>query len=125
MAKRVKGINEVKGKTISDLEAILVVFHKLLDDKLEEKPTAGITLAKDQKNEKKVRYSDVKVWLNELTDFFVVRGCFSIGVCDTCTNLNKAPHANKAFGTCKLTGKTCHIWDTCPQHSKKGGGYGV
>lgn len=118
-------LNEDKGKQISDLEALLIVMNKLLDDKLEQKPKAGITLAKGKKNERRFRYSEAKAVLQQLESYFGIRGCLSIGVCATCSSLDQRPHANKAFGTCKRSGKMCHIWDSCPDHSKDGGGYGV
>lgn len=125
MGERIKGINEVKGKNISDLEALLVVMYKAIDDKVQDKPGAGITLAKGQKNERKVKYKDAKTDLQKLVDYFAQKGCFSFGVCETCTSFDTRGHENKCFGTCALNGKTCHIWNTCQQHSKKGGGYGL
>lgn len=53
-------INEESGKQISDLEALFIVMNKLMDDKIEEKPNAGITIAKDRKNERRIRYTKAK-----------------------------------------------------------------
>lgn len=125
MKNLLKGINEDKGLMVSDLEAMLIVMYKLISDKLEEKPKAGITLAKGKKNEKKVRYKGVKEDLLALIDFCSAKGMLSIGVCETCKSYSTSGHASKNFGTCKKTGKQCHRWDTCKEHSKKGGGYGA
>lgn len=118
-------LNEEKGKIISDLEALLILMNKLLDDKLEQKPKAGITIAKGQPNEYRLRYKDAKSILKQMESYFGVRGCTSIGVCGTCIYFNPRPHANPAFGTCAKGQITRHRWDSCDQHSKEGGGYGV
>lgn len=122
---RISSLNEDKGKTISDLEAVLLVLRKVLDDKLEEKPKAGITLAKGKKNERRIRYSEAKKLLAQMESYFAVRGCLSFGVCDTCKNFDQRAHGNKAFGTCKRKNTMCHRWDSCDNHSKSGGGYGL
>lgn len=118
-------INEEQGKQISDLEALLIMMDKLLSDKLEQKPKAGITLAKGKPSERRLRYSEAVAVLGQLKSYFGIKGCLSIGVCQTCTSLDQRANGNKAFGTCKRSGKHCHIWDTCPEHSKEGGGFGV
>lgn len=122
---RTTTLNEDKGKQISDLEALLIMMDKLLADKLEQKPKAGITLAKGKPSERRVKYTQARKFLRTLEDYFGSRGCLSMGVCQTCTQLDQRANGNKAFGTCKRTGKPCHVWDTCPEHSKKGGGYGT
>lgn len=122
---RITTLNEDKGKQISDLEAILILMDKLLSDKLEQKPKAGITLAKGKPNERRLRYTEAMLILRRLRSYFGIKGCLSLGVCQTCTQLDQRAHANKAFGTCKRNGKHCHIWDSCPDHSTEGGGFGV
>lgn len=122
--KRITTLNEDKGKALSDLEALIIVMNKLLEDKIEEKPKAGITLAKGQPNERKIRYTEARKILRRLEFYFGSKGCFSLGVCQTCSSLDQSAHGNKAFGTCKKKDKHCHIWDSCPEHSKQGGGHG-
>lgn len=123
--KRITTLNEDKGCKISDLEALLIVMGKLMDDKIEEKPNAGITLAKGKPNERKIRYSEARKLLTQLSDYFGAKGCLSLGICDTCTSFNQSANANKAFGICRKTGAHCHRWDSCYNHSKTGGGYGA
>lgn len=118
-------INEESGNQISDLEALLIVMGKLMDDKIEEKPNAGITLAKGKPNERKIRYTEARKLLAQVEDYFGSKGCISLGVCDTCTSFNRSANANKAFGICRRSGAHCHRWDSCPNHSKTGGGYGA
>jgi hypothetical protein len=122
---RKETLNEIKGKKISDLEAFLIIAEKLLEDKLQEKPKAGVTLAKGKPNERKVRYTEARETLNELKYFFEMKGCMSFGVCGTCRSLDQRSHGNTAFGTCRKTKSVQHIWDTCAEHSKEGGGYGL
>lgn len=123
--ERMTTLNEDKGKQISDLEALLITMNKLLDDKLEHKPKAGITLAKGKRNERKFRYSEAKEVLRQMESYFGIKGCISLGICDTCNQFDQRAHGNKAFGNCKRNGNTCHRWDSCPNHSKNGGGYGI
>ena len=123
--ERKKTLNEDKGKTLSDLEAVLIMVNKLLDDKIEEKPKAGITLAKGQPNERRLRYSEARAILRKLENFFEIKGCLSFGVCETCLHLDQAAHGNKAFGTCKKDRSYRHIWESCSEHSREGGGHGL
>lgn len=122
---RKETINEQNGKEISDLEALLIVMNHLLENKLKEKPAAGITLAKGKPNERRVRYKDARALLRGLEGYFGSRGCISIGVCETCLSLSRNGHGSPYFGTCNKTGKLKHVWDTCLEHSKEGGGYGA
>ena len=121
--KRITSLNEDKDCQISDLEALLIVCEKLLNDKLEQKPKAGITLAKGKSNERKISYKEAKILLKLLGAYFGYKGCISIGVCQTCDYFEDA--GRRGIGMCKKNGSICHIWDTCKQHSKEGGGYGV
>lgn len=122
---RVTTLNEDKGKQISDLEALLTLMEKLLLDKLEQKPKAGITIAKGKPNERRLRYSEALVLYRQLRAYFGVRGCLSLGVCQTCTSWDNRAHGNPIFGDCRRSGKTKHGWESCPEHSKEGGGYGL
>lgn len=122
---RITTLNEDKGRAISDLEALMVTMEKLLNDKLEQKPNAGITFAKGQPNEKRFKYTEARVALKCLEEYFDSTGCFSIGVCDTCASFSRAGHGNRNFGTCKKHGMVGHCWNSCSDHSKKGGGYGI
>lgn len=74
--KRQQTLNEEKGKHISDLEAFLSVARKLIIDRIEENPKAGIILAKGNKNERKVRYSDALRYADSLESFLGTRGMF-------------------------------------------------
>ena len=63
--KRQQTLNEEKGKHISDLEAFLSVARKLIIDRIEENPKAGIILAKgiaitENVKSVKLRYMSMK-----------------------------------------------------------------
>lgn len=123
--KRQQILNEEKGKHISDLEAFLSVARKLIIDRIEENPKAGIILAKGNKNERKVRYSDALRYADSLESFLGTRGMFSIGVCQTCKYLDRKPIPDSYYGKCKIHKITVHEYESCLEHSKEGGGYGV
>lgn len=120
-------LNADKGKTVSDLEAVLIVAQRLIDAKLEKSPNGGIVFAKGKPNERRFKYSEAEFVLARLYDYFGANGMLSIGVCDTCTEFDRACHRNSfnSFGTCKLDHKTHHCYDSCSSHSKEGGGYGT
>lgn len=112
--------------TINDLEALIAVIGKLIKDKLKEKPKAGITLEKDCPNERRITYKEAQALYCDLVALYAEKGCFSIGVCETCTHWDNAASGSKVFGLCPYAKeKLCHKWDTCHKHSKEGGGYGV
>lgn len=125
MKERMTTLNEDKGKVISDLEALLIVMERLLTAKLEQKPNAGITLAKGQPNERKFSYKEAKKVLSALAQYAGVKGMISIGICQTCTHFDSRAYDTRTMGTCSLSRKTVHCFDTCSCHSKEGGGFGV
>ncbi len=117
-------LNIDKGRTISDLEALFIVLEKLFDAKLKEKPNAGITIAKGQENERKIKYKEAQELCNYLYDYFVVKGTFSLGICGTCKYFKSQGHSKPCLGHCYKKA-SCHIWDTCSDHSKEKGGFGI
>ena len=116
-------LNLKKGKTISELEALFIAVDKLIDEKLEQNPKAGIIIGKGQSNEVRIRYVKLKKRLEILHKFFALKGCFSYGVCQTCSKFNTTSSSTKEFGVCQ--NRTVHCYDTCSEHSKIGGGFGV
>lgn len=117
MGKRITTLNEDKGKQISSLEALLIVMDKLIEDKLEQKPNAGITIAKGKPNEKRIRYNQVRHLFRAFRAYFEKRGCMSIGICETCAYYKNS--------VCSKDKKPKDPWDTCYQHSLNGGGHGI
>lgn len=123
--ERITTLNEDKGCVISDLEALFVVIEKLFHDKLEEKPKAGITLAKGKPNERKIRYKEASKLFTELRAYFELKGAVSIGNCQTCTLWKNNGSGTGFYGTCTKNNTSKHAFDNCLSHSTKGGGYGV
>lgn len=120
-----KSLNAEKGKTISDLEAVLLLMDKMVQSKLNEKPKAGVTLCKGAKSERRLKYAEAKELVDSLLTYFGMKGCFSFGICGTCTAFDTRSHGNEDFGTCKVSRNTVHRFETCSEHSKKGGGFGL
>jgi hypothetical protein len=122
--ERTPTLNETKGRQLSNLEALLILTDKMLCKKLEEKPKAGVTLCKGQPNERKLSYREAQGYLQALRDYFGALGCFSLGVCETCTRYTPDP-SGSPFGSCRTGGNMVHKWHSCDRHSKEGGGYGL
>lgn len=122
---RITTLNEDKGKQISDLEALMIIMDKLIGDKLEENPKAGLIIAKGKPNERKIRYHEAKTLLQGLEGYFGQKGSFSLGVCATCTKFDTRSHGTAWFGTCQTSGALVHEWDGCLKHSVEGGGHGA
>lgn len=115
-------LNMDKGKELSDLEALFIVVDKLIDKAIEEGSKKGVVLSKGNSNQKKVPYLKLKKDLEALYNGYAVKGCFSIGVCQTCTRFQSIGSTG-TLGKCGQ--KTVGVYDTCINHSKTGGGFGV
>lgn len=122
MGRKLTSVNYDKGLPLNDLETLLLVCERLVRAKLDSNPKAGIILAKGKPNERRVRYSEAYELLVGLSDYFGIKGAFSLGTCDSCTNFKRS-RSNPAFGKCKAKSgdsASVHQWDSCPGH--KGGG---
>lgn len=118
-----KSLNAAEGTTINDLETTLIGIEKLLKAKVEAQPNSGIRINKGQPNEKKLKYQDMLPVLYSLHRKLSLEGCFSMGICKTCSRFNPRASATGNFGVCG--DKIVHEYDSCGSHSKKGGGHGV
>ena len=119
-----KSLNVDKGTTINELELTLTALEKLVKEKLQSNPNSGFIMAKGQLNEARIRYDKVLKNLLALKDLHGVEGAFSYGICENCTRFNDKGFSNN-FGACSLTRSTRHKFQTCMEHSKKNGGYGI
>lgn len=117
-------LNVAKNKTISDYEAFFILVEKLIREKTEQ-GAKGIVIAKGQPNEKKFTYTQAGLVLQNLENSAAIRGCFSFGVCYTCTKYDTMSFPSKFMGVCKIDHKEHGCYDTCDKHSKEGGGFGV
>ena len=118
-------INAKKGKTISDIEILFHILDKLMDEKLEENPKSGLIMNKGEKNEKRMKYTQAQDKLKALYTYFAEKGTFSIGCCETCSKWNSEMSSTGYLGKCSSNNKMCSCFDTCDNHSKKGGGFGI
>lgn len=115
-------LNLDKGLTVNDLYMTIYLAERALKKVLEENPKAGVVVAKGKKNERKMRYSEALKNIDIIRDYFGYKGCSSFGVCASCTKWDTRGSSNN-FGKC--SGKMTHAFDSCPKHSKEGGGYGL
>lgn len=116
-------LNVTKGATISDLEGLLTATRKLLKDRISDSPKAGLVIAKGKPNEAKFRYVDLLLVLDSLEAKLSMEGCLSLGVCKTCGKFNPKVSGRGCFGACG--DKIVHEYDSCGNHTKKGGCYGL
>jgi hypothetical protein len=113
----------MKGYKKNELEMFLLCSKKALQKLIDENPKSGLIVEKDTSGETKMKYKDALVCLQRLEDTFAIKGAFSFGICGNCTKFNTTGHANKNYGTCN--GRTVGYFDTCDNHSKEGGGWGL
>lgn len=124
--KREKTLNEEYNREISDIEALLQTCRKLIQDKMEEKPKAGITFAKGKENERRFSYKEALQELKTLELYFGEKGCFSLGTCQTCKVFDTSGEGpSMGIGICKKQNLIKHKYETCKDHTRQGGGYGV
>lgn len=119
-----KSINLDKGLSVSELESMFLVLYEVLDKRLEENPKSGMKVKSKNGNEIKMRYADVKQILKDVENSFTYKGCFSFGICKTCSSFKSHMFAGrKNYGYCGDNMK--HAFDTCSSHSITGGGFGL
>lgn len=116
-------LNADKGVTISELEGLLIAIRKLLKDRVKDNPNAGLILAKGKPNEARFRYADLIPVLDSLKLKLSQQGCLSFGVCKTCGKFNPRVSGTGHLGACG--DKIVHEYDSCGNHTKKGGCYGL
>lgn len=111
----------------NELELLLLCAKKALEKVVFEKPSAGVITNRGKKNEAKMRYFEALEGMQKLHTYFALRGAFSFGVCKSCTKWTTKGHnsVGDAVGDCKRIGKTVCCYNSCDQHSKRGGGFGL
>ena len=112
----------------NELEMALKIAMRAIDQLMVEKPKGGLIVNKGQDTEAKMSYKEARLCLERLERRFGGLGAFSFGICGCCTKWDTRPHCTahwKDFGTCKVDGKSTHRYDSCENHSKKNGGWGL
>ena len=118
-------LNLDKGTCVSELEALIMVMDRLLQDKLQANPKSGIVFNRGEPNELKVRYADAQKALENLKSTFAYKGAFSFGICKTCKKFKNEGYSTGMLGKCSLSKSVVGGYDTCDKHSKSGGGFGL
>ena len=114
----ISSLNIDNGLDVSNLEALLLVTQDLLQDKIDQ-GKKGRRL----KNGQKFRYDELQGVLRLLHSYFALKGCFSFGVCETCEKFGNGISSAGTLGMCK--GQEKNWCDTCNEHSREGGGFGL
>lgn len=112
----------------NELEMALKIAIKAIDQLMVEKPKGGLIVNKGQDIEAKMSYKEAKLCIERIQRRFGVLGAFSFGICGCCTKWDTKPHGTahwKDFGTCALSKATTHRYDSCNNHSKENGGWGL
>lgn len=114
----IESINMAKGNKISDLEGFLMLCQELIQNQV-KKGKKGKILSQNYK----MSYKKAQGILYSLHSYFGLKGCFSYGTCDTCTEFENSHYSRGILGTCQGSEKN---WcDTCNKHSESGGGFGL
>lgn len=99
------------------------MVKRLLASRAEKNPNSGIVMAKGKPNELRLKYKDMLRVIASLEQKLAEEGCMSFGVCKTCNNFNQKASSSGFWGQCG--GKLRHEYDSCENHSKTGGGFGL
>lgn len=99
------------------------MVKKLLAAKAKERPTSGVVMAKGKPNEMRLKYKDMLRVIASLEQKLSEEGCMSFGICKTCNSFNPRVSSSGFWGQCG--GKLKHEYDSCENHSKTGGGFGL
>ena len=112
----------------NELEIALRIAVKAIDQLIDQKPKGGLVVNRGQDTEAKMSYQQAKMCLKRIERRYAKQGAFSLGICGGCSYWNTASHITgdyKDFGVCKLSGKDTHRYDSCDNHSKENGGWGL
>lgn len=112
----------------NELEMALKIAKKAIEQLIKQKPKGGLIVNKGEDTEAKMSYKEALLCIDRIERKYSVQGAFSLGICEGCTKWNTAPHCTahyKDFGTCRVSGKDTHRYDSCDQHSLKNGGWGL
>lgn len=107
---RIHSINSDKDLKLNDLEAALLAFQKLIDEKVNT-GKKGIILNKKSASEYKMSYKKLQSLLWELDTFFALRGAFSFGICADCKSFHNSCYSYGVMGKCNGSDKT--VFDSC------------
>lgn len=121
-----RSLNAQKGLTVNELELFFMLVDTLLEEKLSENPKSGKIMNKGTDNEVRMKYAKALKVNQKLYTQYAVKGCFSFGICGTCSEYNDSAYSSKTLGKCMANGgKEVSPYDTCNKHSISGGCHGL
>lgn len=115
---RILSLNLEKGLDMNELEQLILICQDLIDQKIDSGKKG-----KKFSNGQKMSYKKAKGILSTLTNYFAEQGCFSFGICGTCSRFENSISSLGTLGYCK--GQEKRVFDTCDEHSQEGGGFGL
>lgn len=115
---KIVSINKEQGLKLSDLEMFFLVTQDFIQKQLKNGKKGKKLTPED-----KITYEQMQGILFALHSEFGLKGCFSFGVCETCSNFDNSMYSSEFSGKCK--GKDVHCFDSCSEHSDQGGGFGL
>jgi len=126
-----KGMDKMKHQDThwhNEIQMFLKCAKKALQLQIDERPKSGLIVNKGTDQEARMRYVEAMTCIEKLETMFAVSGALSLGICHSCSYMDKRGHSSRhdCIGQCKLNkGKFVHDYNSCAQHSKEGGGYGL
>lgn len=118
----------ISNHKMNELEMFLKIAKKAINQLVEQKPKGGLVLHKGEPTESRMSYQEAMMCLERLERMFQYRGASSFGICGGCSRWDTSSHNTgnwKDMGTCKLTQKITHKYESCGDHSIKNGGWGL
>ena len=112
----------------NELEMALRIAKKAIDQLMVDKPKGGLIVNRGEPTEAKMSYKEALLCIERIERRFSMLGAFSFGVCGCCSKWVTTTHCTgewSDFGTCRLSGKDTHRYDSCDKHSKENGGWGL
>lgn len=113
---------------LNELEMSLKIAMRAVNHLIEQKPKGGLVIHKGEPTESKMSYQEALLCLQRIERMFHLRGASSFGVCGGCSKWNPSGHNTGDYedmGTCTATQKFTHRYESCGNHSKENGGWGL
>lgn len=118
-----KSINVDYCLPVSELEAYMLCIDKILQHKIEEKPSGGVIINKGEPNQIKLKYEHLRNIHENLSSYLSSEGKFSFGLCMTCGKWNNKGSSTGLYGMCGK--ESTHAYHSCAEHTPIGAGFGL
>lgn len=97
----------------NELDLMFAGIYKLLEDKLEENPKAGIKTKKG-----KIKYKEVQELMKRMETHFRFKGAFSFGICGTCHKFDTSSYQSPRRILASCGNKAVSFFDSCERWEK-------